>query len=90
LSVLGFTLLNPHVYLDTVILVGSVANQFDENKWWFGAGAMFASLVWFSAIGYGSRAASKWMTKPIFWKVLDFAIAAVMFSVALTLAFYRF
>ena len=90
LSLLGFTFLNPHVYLDTVILVGSVANQFDENKWWFGAGAMFASLVWFSAIGYGSRAASKWMTKPIFWKVLDFAIAAVMFSVALTLAFYRF
>jgi L-lysine exporter family protein LysE/ArgO len=90
LSVLGFTLLNPHVYLDTVILVGSVANQFDENKWWFGAGAMFASLVWFSAIGYGSRAASKWMTKPIFWKVLDFAIAGVMFSVALTLALYRF
>ncbi|MFM5951634.1 MAG: LysE family transporter, partial [Micrococcales bacterium] len=61
-----------------------------ENKWFFGVGAMLASLVWFSAIGYGSRAASKWMTKPIFWKVLDFAIAAVMFSVALTLALYRF
>jgi L-lysine exporter family protein LysE/ArgO len=90
LSVLGFTLLNPHVYLDTVILVGSVANQFGEDKWFFGSGAMFASLVWFSSIGYGSRAASRWMTKPIFWKVLDFLIAGVMFSVALTLALYRF
>ena len=86
----AFTLLNPHVYLDTVILVGSVANQFAEDKWFFGAGAMFASLVWFSSIGYGSRAASRWMTKPIFWKVLDFLIAGVMFSVALTLALYRF
>ena len=90
LSLLGFTFLNPHVYLDTVILVGGVANQFGEDKWVFGAGAMLASLVWFFSIGYGSKAASKLMSKPIFWKILDFFIAAVMFSVALTLAFYRF
>lgn len=90
LSVLGFTFLNPHVYLDTVILVGSVANQFGADKWFFGFGAMLASLIWFTAIGYGSRAASRWMTKPIFWKVLDFVIAGIMFSVALMLAFFKF
>ena len=90
LSLLGFTFLNPHVYLDTVILVGGVANQFGDDKWVFGAGAMLASLVWFFAIGYGSKAASRIMSKPVFWKILDFFIAGVMFTVALTLAFYRF
>jgi L-lysine exporter family protein LysE/ArgO len=90
LSLLGFTFLNPHVYLDTVILVGGVANQFGEDKWIFGAGAMLASVVWFFSIGYGAKAASKLMSKPIFWKILDFFIAGVMFTVALTLAFYRF
>ena len=90
LSLLGFTFLNPHVYLDTVILVGGVANQFGDDKWVFGAGAMLASLVWFFAIGYGSKAASRLMSKPVFWKILDFFIAGVMFTVALTLAFYRF
>lgn len=85
-SVLGFTLLNPHVYLDTVILLGSISNQF-ADKWAFGFGAMAASAVWFSSIGFGARAASRFMSKPIFWRVLDSVIAAVMFSIALFLAF---
>jgi L-lysine exporter family protein LysE/ArgO len=90
LSVLGFTFLNPHVYLDTVILLGSIGNQFGPDKWWFAFGGAIASLVWFSSIGFGAKAASRFMAKPIFWKVLDILIAAVMFSIAIFLAFYRF
>lgn len=89
-TVLALTLLNPHVYLDTVILVGSIGNQFGENKWFFGFGAMLASVVWFTSVGYGAKAASSLMSKPIFWRVLDTIIAVIMFGIAITLAFYRF
>jgi L-lysine exporter family protein LysE/ArgO len=90
LSVLGFTFLNPHVYLDTVILLGSIGNQFGQDKWWFALGAVISSLVWFSSIGFGAKAASRFMSKPVFWKVLDLLIAAVMFTIAILLAFYSF
>jgi L-lysine exporter family protein LysE/ArgO len=90
LSVLGFTFLNPHVYLDTVILLGSIANQFENDRWYFALGASIGSFLWFSAIGFGAKAASRFMTRPIFWKVLDSIIAVVMFSVALFLALYEF
>lgn len=87
---LALTFLNPHVYLDTVILLGSIANQFEEGRWFFTVGAAIASVVWFSTIGFGARAASRFMSKPIFWKILDSVIAAVMFTIAITLAFYKF
>ena len=90
LTVLTFTFLNPHVYLDTVILLGSIANQFSDHRWFFAFGASLASVVWFTSIGYGARAASHLMSRPIFWKILDSAIAAIMFTIALTLAFYKF
>lgn len=90
LAVLGFTFLNPHVYLDTVILLGSIGNQFGPDKWWFALGGALASVLWFTSIGFGARAASKFMSRPIFWKVLDALIAVVMFSIALMLAFYNF
>jgi L-lysine exporter family protein LysE/ArgO len=90
LSVLGFTFLNPHVYLDTVILLGSIGNQFGPDNWWFALGGMVASIVWFSCIGFGAKAASRFMAKPVFWKVLDLVIAAVMFGIAIMLAFYSF
>lgn len=90
LSVLGFTFLNPHVYLDTVILLGSIGNQFGPDKWWFALGGTLASALWFSSIGFGAKAASRFMAKPIFWKVLDILIAVVMFSIAILLAFYSF
>lgn len=90
LSVLGFTFLNPHVYLDTVILLGSIGNQFGDDKWWFALGGALASVVWFSAIGFGARAASRFMAKPVFWKTLDLVIAAVMFGIAIMLALYTF
>ncbi len=89
LAVLGFTFLNPHVYLDTVILLGSISNQFAEDRWIFGFGAMTASIVWFSTIGFGARAASRFMSKPIFWRVLDSLIAIVMFSIAFYLVFAK-
>ncbi|CAB4633163.1 unannotated protein [freshwater metagenome] len=90
LSVLGFTFLNPHVYLDTVILLGSIGNQFGADKWWFALGATIASFLWFGSIGFGARSAARFMSKPVFWKVLDLLIAAVMFSIATFLALYTF
>ena len=89
-TVLAMTYLNPHVYLDTVIFVGSLANQFESQRWYFALGACIASGVWFSAIGYGARSASHLMSKPLFWRILDSVIAAIMFTLAITLAFYKF
>jgi L-lysine exporter family protein LysE/ArgO len=89
-SALALTFLNPHVYLDTVILLGSVANQFESDRWYFALGACLASVIWFTAIGFGARSASHFMSKPIFWKILDTLIALVMFTIAITLAFYTF
>lgn len=89
-TLLGFTFLNPHVYLDTVILLGGIGSQFGASKWFFAIGASIGSLVWFFSLGFGAKAAARFMAKPIFWRVLDSVIAAVMFAVALTLAFYRF
>jgi L-lysine exporter family protein LysE/ArgO len=89
-TALALTWLNPHVYLDTVILLGSVANQFDSDRWYFAIGASVASVLWFTVIGFGARAASKYMSRPIFWKILDSLIAIVMFSIAITLAFFNF
>ncbi|MEY4553958.1 MAG: hypothetical protein RL197_385 [Actinomycetota bacterium] len=89
-AVLSMTWLNPHVYLDTVILVGSIANTFKEDAWYFGLGAMLGSVLWFFSIGYGAKAASGLMSKPSFWKILDLVIAAVMVTIAGLLAFYRF
>lgn len=90
LTVLGLTFLNPHVYLDTVIFLGSVANQFLAERWWFAAGAATGSVLWFFGVGFGARAASKLMSKPIFWKVLDSIIAAVMLALAAALATMHF
>lgn len=87
---LGFTFLNPHVYLDTVILLGSIANQFGQQRWIFAFGASAASFIWFCAIGFGARAASRYMTKPLFWRILDSAIALIMITIAITLALYQF
>ena len=90
LTVLALTFLNPHVYLDTVILLGSISNQFGTDKWFFVIGAMLASFIWFTAIGFGAKSASRFMSQPIFWKILDLIIALVMVSIAAFLAFYNF
>jgi L-lysine exporter family protein LysE/ArgO len=89
-AAMAITWLNPHVYLDTVILNGSIANTFGVNAWFFGFGAMAASAIWFFGLGFASKAAAGIMSKPSFWKVLDLTIAAVMVTIAGLLAFYRF
>ena len=80
-----FSLLNPHVYLDTVVFLGAVASQFGEERWWFALGASVASIVWFLSLAYGAKSLARFVTKPTFWKVLDRAIAVVMFALALSL-----
>jgi L-lysine exporter family protein LysE/ArgO len=89
-TVLAMTFLNPHVYLDTVIFLGSISNQFEGDRWFFAAGASAASFLWFALIGFGAKSAARYMAKPIFWKILDLAIAAVMFAIAWILAFFNF
>jgi len=90
LTVLALTFLNPHVYLDTVIFLGSLANQFPSEKWLFSSGAMAASFMWFFFIGFGSKMAARFMLKVIFWRILDLAVAAIMFTLAAYLTFYKF
>jgi L-lysine exporter family protein LysE/ArgO len=81
------TFFNPHVYLDTVILIGSVAQQFSGNdKIAFGLGASFASFVFFFSLAYFANVFSAKANSPIFWKFLDFTIAIIMFSIAIKLA----
>ena len=78
----AFTLLNPHVYLDTVVLVGSVGAQQGEQRWWFAAGAALASLAWFSALGYGARWLAPCFERPCAWQLLDALIGVVMLALA--------
>lgn len=83
----GFTLLNPHVYLDTVMLVGSIGAQHSpSNQWWFIAGASTASLVWFMSLGLGARWLAPWFAKPRAWQVLDLVIGVVMLTLAVMVA----
>ena len=83
LQTLAFTLLNPHVYLDTVMLVGSLgAQQPGALRWFFAAGAIAASALWFSALGYGARFLAPLFLKPRAWQVLDLLIGAVMLVLA--------
>jgi L-lysine exporter family protein LysE/ArgO len=86
LTTLALTFLNPHVYLDTVIFIGGIANQFGDQKWFFAIGAVTASFIWFFSLGFGASKASELVSKPAFWKILDVFIAAVMYSLAITLA----
>lgn len=85
-SCLAFTFLNPHVYLDTIVLLGSIAAQYGEDlKWTFASGALTASVLWFTGLGFGAR-----LLLPIFqnrkaWRILDTLIALVMWAIALTL-----
>lgn len=86
LTTLAFTYLNPHVYLDTVVLLGSIAGQFGwEERVQFGAGAIVASFAWFFALGYGARWLAPMFSRPIAWKLLDSLIALIMFGLAIFL-----
>lgn len=82
----GFTFLNPHVYLDTVVLLGAVANQRSETgRWVFGAGACLGSVLWFSALGFGARLLGPLFAGTMAWRVLDSLIALMMWALAATL-----
>ena len=85
-TTLAFTFLNPHVYLDTVLLLGSIGNQYGSSRWLFASGASVASIVWFSGLGYGGKAASRLMSRPLTWRVLDVVIGLIMIFVAVNVA----
>lgn len=89
LTCLALTWLNPHVYLDTVFLLGSVAATHDDGRWWFAAGACTASVVWFFALAVGARTLSRWLATPRAWRILDGIIAVVMLGLAVSLVLPR-
>ncbi|MFD0270095.1 LysE/ArgO family amino acid transporter [Streptomyces sp. NPDC127106] len=78
LTCLVMTWLNPHVYLDTVLLLGSLAADRGDLRWAFGIGAGLASLIWFTTLGYGARLLSGLLSRPKAWRVLDGLVAATM------------
>jgi L-lysine exporter family protein LysE/ArgO len=75
---LALTWLNPHVYLDTVVLLGAIANTHHGERWPFAAGAALASTAWFFGLGYGARLLRPVFARPAAWRILDAAIAVVM------------
>jgi len=85
LTVLALTWLNPHVYLDTIVLLGSISGTHGDTRWWFGVGAVIASIAWFSALGFGSRLLRPLFARPISWRILDALIAVVMIAIAVSL-----
>lgn len=83
----ALTWLNPHVYLDTVLLLGSIANTHGaDGRWWFAAGAGAASLLWFSGLGFGARLLSPLLARPRAWQLLDVLIGLTMLAIAVSLA----
>lgn len=78
----AFTLLNPHVYLDTVLLVGSLGARLGEARWWFAAGAAAASCAWFVSLGFGARLLAPLFARPRAWQALDGLIGVVMLALA--------
>ena len=86
-EVLGISLLNPHVYLDTVVLVGSVgARQASGTQGAFWIGSSLASCLWFGGLGCGARLLSPLFARPVAWRVLDALIGVTMWAIALKLA----
>jgi L-lysine exporter family protein LysE/ArgO len=82
---LAFTWLNPHVYLDTVILLGSISTQYAPHQNLFAMGAVTASLLFFFSLGYGARLLAPIFNKPKVWKIFEFVIGVVMALIAVTL-----
>lgn len=85
LAVLAVTWLNPHVYLDTVLLLGSLASVHGQMRWGFGLGAFGASLLWFTVLGYGAAVLRPMFAKPQAWQLLDAGTAAVMVLLGVTM-----
>lgn len=86
-TMLVFTWANPHVYLDTVVFLGSVANQQGvDDRWWWTVGAVVASCLWFGALGFGGRLLRPLFAKPLTWRVFDGLVAVVMLGFGAALA----
>ena len=86
LTCLALTWLNPHVYLDTLLLLGSVGNSYGADRWGFAVGAGLGSVLWFSGLGFGARLLRGLFAKPIAWRILDLGIAVVMITLGVLLA----
>lgn len=87
-TALAFTFLNPHVYLDTVVLLGSISAQYSgDARIAFGAGAVAASFVWFFGLGFGARLLAPVFASSRAWRVLDILIGCVMWTLAVSLLF---
>src|SRR5690348_3655796 len=81
----AMTFLNPHVYLDTVVLLGTLANKHRDGRWLFGVGAVTASAVWFVSLGLGARRLAGLFATPLMWRILDGLIAVMMIGLGVTL-----
>lgn len=82
-AILALTVLNPHVYLDTVVLLGAIGGQqAGYGKLWFALGAISASSLWFSALGFGARLLSPWFARPGSWRALDGVVGCIMLGLA--------
>lgn len=87
LTCAAFTFLNPHVYLDTVVLLGSLGSQQGDGRWQFGAGAALASVAWFLLLAYGARLLVPLFAKPLAWRILDTGVAVLMSGLGAILIF---
>jgi L-lysine exporter family protein LysE/ArgO len=83
---LALTWLNPHVYLDTVVLLGAIANEHRDDRWLFGIGAVTASAVWFVSLGLGARRLANLFANPLTWRILDGLIAVMMIGLGISIA----
>ncbi|AMM12851.1 amino acid transporter [Burkholderia sp. PAMC 28687] len=89
-TVLALSLLNPHVYLDTVVLLGGIGAQYAwPGNAWFAAGAMCSSVIWFTTLGFGARLLRPLFEKDLSWRVLDVIVGVVMWWIAGMLIFSR-
>lgn len=84
---LAFTWLNPHVYLDTMVLLGSISTQYHPFESQFAIGAIASSFVFFFSLGYGARLLTPLFQKPKTWKILEFVVGTVMLFIAISLVF---
>lgn len=85
MTCLALTWLNPHVYLDTVILLGAISTEFGDQRWVFGAGAVLASFSFFFALGFGARYLAPAFARPRAWQILEFVMGMIMWAIALKL-----
>lgn len=88
LTLLSVTLLNPHTYLDSCILMGSIASNFNgQDRIYFNIGAVLASFIWFFSLSFGARLLRKFFENPLSWKILDFMIGSTMYIIAISLIY---